>query len=157
MFAHRDRDPGNARLIQHIAHRDRFGQRGRQHDTAHIDADEQARRLCLFRVAFAFARFQQQMTACASSAGQGTDQELAEIGGGRVGMEQADLRRFADRQRAGRRIRPIAELLDRIEHDLARFFTHIGTTIDDPRHGHRRYAGFARHVLYGRTALTAPG
>ena len=44
------------------------------------------------------------------------DQELAEIGGARIGVEQADMRRLARGEAARRGVRRVIELLDRLEH-----------------------------------------
>jgi hypothetical protein len=80
-------------------------------------------------------------------------QQLAEIGGRGVGVEQRDARLVGPREPPRGGVRLVVELANRGEDRLAGFLAHAGFAVDHAADGHRRAARGARHVGDRRRAL----
>ena len=87
---------------------------------------------------------------------QRADQELRQIGGARVRVEQADVRRVPRGQAARRGVRRIVQALDRFEHRRAGRLADVLAIVDDARNRHRGHAGGPRDILDRRYSTSAP-
>ena len=98
-----------------------------------------------------------QLRGGSRGAAQGADQQLAQIGGAGVGIDQRDAR-FARRgQRTGGEVRRVAKFAHRAHDALARRLAHGAVAVDDARNGHRRNLGQLRHFIDGDRAALATG
>ena len=84
------------------------------------------------------------------------DQELAEIGGARIGVEHADMGRFAGGEAARGAVRRVIELGDRFLDGGAGGVADVLLAVDDARDGHRGDARRGRDILDRDRAPAAP-
>ena len=102
--AARDRDDGNSSRGKLGVDRSIFGNRRSQDDAFDIARHKGASRGGLFLRGLARAHREHHVTTGTARALQRADQELRQIGVRWIGIEQADMRRVAGRQRPCRRI-----------------------------------------------------
>jgi hypothetical protein len=117
--------------------------RGGGRITGHEASDE----LGLLAAVLRFATLDDEVTAGAPRGLQRADQEHAEIGRGRIGVQQTDMGRFAGSEISRRAVRRVIELLHGIEDGHARALADILAAVDHAGDGHCRHARGASDVL----------
>ncbi len=135
--------------------RHRFRQRGRQDDALDLGRGEAPSGLGLLGLLLIFAGLDDEVAAGAPGALQGPDQELAEIGVARVGVEQADMGRLAGGEAARRGVGRIFQPVDRLPDGGASAVPDVLLAVHHPGDGHRRNARGAGHVLDRNAAAAA--
>ena len=148
----RDRHRRHARLLQRGQHVGGFAERRRQDDAGGAAFDQLARGGAFRGGAGEFAFLQNDLGALAARFVERADQELAEIGGAGVAVEQTEARADTSGEAAGGGIGGVIEVLDGGHHRGARRFAHVLLAIDDARHRHRRHPGAPCHIVDRRGA-----
>ena len=108
--AHGNGDDRKLHRVQLDQDRLRFGQGRRQDHAFDVAVGEAADDFSLLVGIFRFAGFDHQVRACVARRMKRADEELREIGGAGIGVEQTDVRRFARGKAARGRVGRIIEL-----------------------------------------------
>ena len=92
-------------------------------------------------------RIEHELSGSACGAGQRADEQLAQIGGARIRVDQRDARPLRAGQRASGGVRRVVELAHGAHDAFARRVTHVAVAVHHARDGHRRDAGVACDLM----------